>query len=238
MVITVFGDLVQHRGGQISTAKLGEVLGRVGVEKGALRTALSRLARDGWMQTERIGRTSHYRLSQQGLARFVPATKQIYAPARITPVARWAMMLKIDATGRHDVSVCPLDEAEKQGDCLVVGELRGFSEAYRTGLLTDDHRHALTVLAADIDALSKVEISDPLAAAAARLLLIHRWRRIVLRFADIPCELMPANAPLSNPRHAVAQAYWRLSDVGEDWISHDTSGSVGSNLASSRFNPV
>ena len=30
LVITVFGDLVQHRGGQISTARLGQLLGRVG----------------------------------------------------------------------------------------------------------------------------------------------------------------------------------------------------------------
>ena len=47
LVITVFGDCVQHRGGAISTARLGRLLGRIGVEPGALRTALSRLGRDG-----------------------------------------------------------------------------------------------------------------------------------------------------------------------------------------------
>ncbi len=238
MVITVFGDLVQHRGGQVSTAKLGEVLGRVGVEQGALRTALSRLARDGWVQAERIGRTSHYRLSQQGLARFAPATAQIYAPAKVAPVMRWAMVLKLGATGRQEVTVCPLQDVVDQADCLVSGDLRTVSAAYRAMLLEDDHRTALTALAADITALAGVEIAEPLEAAAARVLLIHRWRRIVLRFPEIPWELMPSDAPLANPRHSVAQAYWRLSETGEAWMGRDTTASVASHQANGRFKPV
>ena len=238
MVITVFGDLAQHRGGQISTAKLGEVLGRVGVEQGALRTALSRLARDGWVQAERMGRTSHYRLSQQGLARFAPATVQIYAPAKVDPVKRWAMVLKLEASGRQKVTVCPLQDVVDQADCLVTGELGIVSAAYRALLLEDDHRIVLTALAADIATLAKVEITDPLTAAAARVLLIHRWRRIVLRFPEIPWELMPSDAPLINPRHSVAQAYWRLSEQGEAWMDRDTATSVTGNQANGRFKPV
>ena len=238
MVITVFGDLVQHRGGQISTTKLADVLGRVGVEQGALRTALSRLARDGWVQAERKGRTSHYRLSQQGLARFAPATVQIYGPAIVAPVGRWAMVLKLGVAGRQEVVVCPLDDVVDQGDCLVSGDLRMVSEAYRALLLGEDHRSALAALAADITALAGVDISDPLAAAAARVLLIHRWRRIVLRFPEIPRELMPADAPLANPRHGVAQAYWRLAKTGEAWMGRDTVASGASNQANGRFKPV
>ncbi|MCF6234289.1 MAG: hypothetical protein L3J36_14490 [Rhodobacteraceae bacterium] len=237
MVITVFGDLVQHRGGQVSTAKLGQVLGRVGVEQGALRTALSRLARDGWVQVERIGRTSHYRLSQQGLARFAPATMQIYAPVKLAPVARWAMVLKLGATGRQEVTVCPLDDVVDQGDCLVSGDLCTVSGAYRASLLEDDHRFALAALAADITALAGVKMSEPLESAAARVLLIHRWRRIVLRFPDIPWELMPKDAPLANPRHAVAEAYWRLSEPGEAWMGCDITASAPNNQASGRFKP-
>lgn len=238
MVITVFGDLVQHRGGQISTAKLGEVLGRVGVEQGALRTALSRLARDGWVQAERIGRSSHYRLSQQGLARFAPATAQIYAPANVAPVTRWAMVLKLGVTGRQEVTVCPLSDVVDQADCLVSGDLGTVSAAYRALLLEEDHRLALAALAADITALAGVEISEPLEAAAARVLLIHRWRRIVLRFPDIPWELMPQDAPLINPRHSVAQGYMRLSEPGEAWMGHDTKASVASHQASGRFKAI
>ena len=56
LVVTVFGDAVQHRGGRIATLRLQHLLERVGVEAGALRTALSRLTSDGWVVRDREGR--------------------------------------------------------------------------------------------------------------------------------------------------------------------------------------
>lgn len=224
MVITVFGDLVQHRGGQISTARLGCILGRVGVEQGALRTALSRLARDGWVLSERVGRTSHYRLSAQGLDRFAPATTRIYAPARNDPITRWAIALRITASGRQEATLSPADEGADGADCVVIGALQQVSDAYRASRLSEEHRRALAALARDIEAIGKSAMPSPLDAAAARVLLIHRWRRIVLRFPEIPGELMPPDAPLSDPRRAVAGAYWRLSPATETWLNNDFSG--------------
>ena len=224
MVITVFGDLVQHRGGQISTARLGCVLGRVGVEKGALRTALSRLGRDGWVQSERVGRTSLYRLSAQGLARFAPATTRIYGAPRHAPVTSWAIALRPGVTGRQEARLSPADEVEDGAECLVVGKLQQISQAYRATLLSDEHRDALEALADDLRALSKTATLDPLDGAAARVLLIHRWRRIVLRFPEMPTELMPADAPLGDPRSSVAQAYRRLSPASEAWLGNDFDG--------------
>jgi len=227
MVITVFGDLVQHRGGQISTARLSAILGRVGVEPGALRTALSRLGRDGWVISERIGRTSHYRLSAQGLARFAPATTRIYAPPRREPVRRWAIALRPGASGRQEATLCPADEVDEAGeavDCLVTGDLQQISDAYRASLLSTEHHGALAALATDINALGTPEVPALLDAAAARVLLIHRWRRIVLRFPEIQRELMPSNTPLADPRRAVADAYWRLSAATEAWLDTDFAG--------------
>jgi phenylacetic acid degradation operon negative regulatory protein len=224
MVITVFGDLVQHRGGQISTARLGCVLGRVGVEKGALRTALSRLGRDGWVQSERLGRTSLYRLSAQGLARFAPATTRIYAAPRQAPVTSWAIALRPGVTGRQEATLSPADEVASGAECLVVGALQQISQAYRATLLSDEHRDALEALAGDINALSTPVILDPLDAAAARVLLIHRWRRIVLRFPEIPSDLMPADAPLVDPRGRVGDVYRQLSPATETWLGNDFDG--------------
>lgn len=224
MVITVFGDLVQHRGGQISTARLGCILGRVGVEQGALRTALSRLGRDGWVDSERAGRTSQYRLSAQGLARFAQATARIYAPPRSEPVTRWAIALRPGPSGRQEATLSPADEVADGADCLVAGALLQVSDAYRAALLSEEHTSALVALASDIQALNAAEMPSALEAAAARVLLIHRWRRIVLRFPEIPGALMPPDAPLIDPRRAVAQAYWRLSGATETWLDNDFAG--------------
>ena len=55
LVITIFGDAIQPRGGRVSTARLQEILERMRIEPGALRTALSRLAKEGWVIREREG---------------------------------------------------------------------------------------------------------------------------------------------------------------------------------------
>ena len=223
LVISVFGDLVQHRGGQISTTRLRAVLGRIGVEQNALRTALSRLTGDGWVLRDRVGRASLYRLSPQGAARFAPATTLIYAPPRQTPVARWAAVVTQDGNGAPSVRLCPADEAPGAADALVMGELVQVSPAFRAATLSPDHRAALAALARDIAALASAP-PDPLDAAAARVLLVHRWRRLVLRFPEPAAELMPADSPLHDPRRAVAATYERLSPGAEDWLDSDADG--------------
>ena len=214
LVITAFGDLVQHRGGEISLARLGRLLGRIGVEQGALRTALSRLARDGWVLSTRRGRASFYRLSAQGTDRFGPATSRIYAPPAATGVTLWSLALRLDTPG---ATLRPADAAPLPGDLRLTGRIEHISEAYRAALLSDSYRAALAGLAADLAAMNG-ELADPLDAAAARLLLIHRWRRIVLRYDEIPPDLMPADAPLADPRRAVAAAYRRRAPAAESWL--------------------
>ena len=234
LVITAFGDLVQHRGGRISTARLGLLLGRVGVEPGTLRTALSRLGRDGWVESERKGRTSLYRLSTQGLDRFAPATTRIYGVPRTKPVGRWSFSLSLNTSGEPDIRILPEDESLYPADCRVTGELGDLSDAYRASLLSSAHRAALTALANDLGALD-LDVTSPLDAAAARLLLIHRWRRIVLRFPDSPPELLPEDTPLSNPRLAVAKTYARLIPATETWLGSSVAGQSPMPAADSEF---
>lgn len=217
LVITAFGDLVQYRGGEISLARLGRLLGRIGVEQGALRTALSRLARDGWVVSDRRGRASFYRLSAQGSDRFGPATSRIYAPPAATGITLWSLALRLDAPGGPGITLRPAEAPPAPSDLRLTGSIDHISDAYRAALLGDAHRAALTGLATDLAALDK-QITDPLDAAAARLLLIHRWRRIVLRYDEILPDLMPGEAPLADPRRAVADAYRRLAPAAEHWL--------------------
>ncbi|MBK0325694.1 hypothetical protein I5535_00160 [Rhodobacteraceae bacterium F11138] len=223
LVITIFGDLVQHRGGQVSTTRLRAVLGRVGVEQGALRTALSRLGSDGWVTRERMGRTSQYRLSAQGIARFAPATTRIYAPPRAADVKTWAAIVSLDASGTQTIRICPADEAVGPADCRIEGDLQSVSGRFRQAMLDPGHRSALMALASDLRAL-ETPITRPLDAAAARMLLIHRWRRIVLRYPDLAPELMPDDAPLRDPRASVARCHAGLTPLAEAWLDSEIEG--------------
>lgn len=234
LVITAFGDLVQHRGGRVSTTRLGLLLGRVGVEPGTLRTALSRLSRDGWVESERKGRSSLYRLSDQGLHRFAPATTRIYGAPRTEPVIRWSFALNLNASGEPDIQVLPANDTADSADCRVTGELSDLSDDYRASLFNSAHRSALAALATDLKALEQ-DIADPLDAAAARLLLIHRWRRIVLRFPDFPPELLPEDTPLANPRLAVAKTYADLRLATETWLGSPVAGQSSMPAADPNF---
>lgn len=221
LVITVFGDCVQHRGGRISTTRLQKVLGRIGVESGALRTALSRLGRDGWVESERTGRISHYRLSQSGIDRFTEATGRIYAPPRLDKVERWSLSLGGDPARGFMVGGLVLSPSETAKESNAALELRGsdlqIDSALRETLLSAEHIVSLEALFADLAAIDDAPL-DPLDAVAARVLLIHRWRRIVLRFPEVPAEILPAAFGPIPPRVAVAQAYARLAEPSEAWL--------------------
>lgn len=223
LVITVFGDLVQHRGGVISTARLGAVMSRIGVEPGTLRTALSRLGRDGWVESERAGRTSLYRLSPQGVARFAPATNLIYAGPHDGPVREWSLFVSFDGVSQH-VGLVPAGRVPETADCVVTGSLDQLSPAYRSRFLGEEMRTALVSLAADIEALHTAKLNIPLDAAAARVLLVHRWRRLVLRHPEPVPDLLPQDAPLDNPRAAVAEIYRALSPLAEAWLGAEQDG--------------
>jgi phenylacetic acid degradation operon negative regulatory protein len=221
LVITVFGDCVQHRGGAISTARLGRLLGRIGVEPGALRTALSRLGRDGWVESARKGRLSHYRLSPQGVARFSEATSRIYAAPRNRPVTAWA--LSTEGTTQSAVPLgglwlTPSDIAACAKPAFrIEGQITDLSPELRASLIHPDHANALHRLHADLDKLALIN-ADPLSHAAARILLVHRWRRIVLRFPDLPQNLLPDALAIRDPRSRVAEVYRYLTPAAEDWL--------------------
>lgn len=219
LVITVFGDSAQTRGGQMSTTRLGRLLGRVGVEQGAIRTALSRLARDGWVAGLRNGRTSDYRLTPDGLAQFIRATERIYAAPQAGPFTGWT--LSLDEGGPEGFALgalrlrpagAPLPDAAFR----IEGHLTALTPALRASLIAPAHRAALDRLDADLAALADVAVLPPLDACAARTLLIHRWRRIALRYPDLPAELLPDGA--TPPRAAVARAYARLTPGAEAWL--------------------
>ncbi|MEC7258110.1 MAG: PaaX family transcriptional regulator C-terminal domain-containing protein [Pseudomonadota bacterium] len=225
LVITAFGDLVQHRGGEISTARLKLLMGRIGVEQGTLRTALSRLGQDGWVSSTRQGRLSLYRLTPEGLAKFGPATTRIYAPPRAGAVDRWRLSVVPQPGGSAQIALTPADEAAPESALAVVGTLEQLTPEWRAGLITAPHRAALLALERDLDSLAGAAEPDPLGAAAARMLLIHRWRRIVLRYPEYPPEILPQGTPLPDARARVAQAYARLAAPAEDWL-HSTGGGL------------
>ena len=68
IVITVFGDAIVPRGGSVWLGTLLEFFKTLDIDSGVVRTAMSRLAADGWLEREKVGRNSFYRLVEEGAA--------------------------------------------------------------------------------------------------------------------------------------------------------------------------
>lgn len=93
LIITIFGDAIATRGGSISLASLIALARPFGLTERLVRTSVARLAKDGWLQSERRGRLSFYRLARHGRARFAEATRRIYAENPRDWNGRWTFVL-------------------------------------------------------------------------------------------------------------------------------------------------
>src|SRR5215471_17359232 len=103
IVITVFGDAIVPRGGSVWLGTLLEFFKSIDIDGGVVRTAMSRLAADGWLERSKVGRNSFYRLVENGRETFDIATKHIYDPPPSDWTGRFELLLIGDA-GDRDAS--------------------------------------------------------------------------------------------------------------------------------------
>lgn len=245
LVVTVFGDAIVPRGGRAGLGLLQDVLGRLRIESGAIRTAMSRLARDGWVTRERDGRNAYYRLAEQGRGAVDQATRKIYASGPPPWDGAWTIVL-LSPSGASDgrSSAMPLlAEAGfvAVGDCAWIrpdGEqaavpalpLEAFvmsgqaAPVASTGWMWDladlaqDYRGLIDDLSPLARALGSGARPDPLSALAGRILVNHLWRRVVLRDPELPSALLPTDWPGDRARAMVRSIYAALTPPSETWL--------------------
>ncbi len=78
MLFTLFGDYVRHYGGTVWVGSLIVLMGELGFTAAAVRAAVSRMARQGWLTPIRAGRASYYALSPRGQDRIEEAARRIF----------------------------------------------------------------------------------------------------------------------------------------------------------------
>jgi phenylacetic acid degradation operon negative regulatory protein len=83
LIITIYGDAIAHRGGNAWLGNVIALAALAGVQERAVRTAVFRLAQEGWLASQQIGRRSYYRLTDDGRRRFDAVHQRLYhAPLR------------------------------------------------------------------------------------------------------------------------------------------------------------
>lgn len=245
LVITIFGDAVAHRGGRVALRLLQEMMGRLRIEPGALRTAMSRLASEGWVIREREGRNSFYRLADGGRHAFDLATRRIYAAGPPVWNGAWTVAIAPPNSGgdmlanatdfgfvriNGGVYLRPDTEgADPVGDAFdgalivhgsSVEHPEAFHELWPSREIARAYRELIEFLKPLAATLAGEVTLSGLDAMATRLLLIHCWRRIVLRDPGLPPELLPVDWPGEDARAIVGDIYAALREGSEGWLDH------------------
>ena len=82
LIVTFFGDVVSVQPARAWLGSLISVMGNLELSEHLVRTACNRLAREGWLQSLRLGRRSYYHFSDYGARQYRRAAYRIYAPRK------------------------------------------------------------------------------------------------------------------------------------------------------------
>jgi phenylacetic acid degradation operon negative regulatory protein len=251
LIVTLFGDAIVPRGGHLALASLLEVMRAFRVSETLVRTALSRLVAEGLFERRKIGRNTFYSLSASGRQAFAEAAKKIYGPPREEWDGRFDLvLLEGSAAERADA------RANWQGrgygvltpDLMLglAGRQRGaalhlFAEAtepqtaralvaraWSLGDLAVRYQHFNGIFARARDALAAKGAPDDLACLVVRILLIHEYRRIILRDPLLPAPLLPSDWPGRRAHDLAAAIYAAVADSADGWLSGHAADERGS----------
>ena len=230
---TIFGDMAREPGSELSGSVLGVLTEAVGIRPQAMRVALHRLRKDGWIVARKKGRTSHYRLTDAALTETIAASARIYA-AEIAVPSQWHLIVAQPARDALTLSgeYLKITESTYLGlgprppDCSGVLALdvarADIPDWVLRGALSDEldamYRRFAEALSAVEDALQDAPDMTVLQRVTLRLLILHHWRRVVLRSAPIVDALGGAEGIGGACRARSAKIFDRLPAVSADRI--------------------
>ena len=239
-IVTIYGDVVEPRGGVVWTGNLIETCAAVGISETLVRTAVSRLVAAGQLAGEREGRRSFYRLAAPARTEFAAAARLLFGPAE---TADWHF---VQLTGdAPDEAMQQLERAghARLGARLAVGArampaLKQPAVVFRAevvsgagdlGAFAADHwnlaQHA-EAYRGFIDRFRR--LADLLAGGArlsaaeslvARLVLVHQFRLVVLRDPRLPQAALPMDWPGEAARSLFTDLYLRLSPEADQHVA-------------------
>lgn len=92
MLFTLYGDYAYPHGVDLWLGSLVAIGARLGISEVAVRSAVARLARDGWIAARRTRNRSFYALTAAGRSLIEEGTQRIYRPRRNGSSGSWCML--------------------------------------------------------------------------------------------------------------------------------------------------
>jgi len=252
IIITVFGDAIVPRGGSVWLGTLLNFFENLDIDASVVRTAMSRLTADGWFERRKLGRNSFYRPVKKGRQTFDIATRHIYDPPPSDWTGRFELLLignGVDRDAAREAlknagfgsplpgvwvapSGVPVPEeaasairlevsAEDKNGRRLLSEswpLDRTAAAYAKFIKTFE---PLRAWSGRREALNEAD------AFTARILLIHHYRRVVLRDPLLPAALLPKDWPGRAARAICGEIYRRLLLKSEQWLDDHGTNETG-----------
>lgn len=260
LISTIFGDSVLHRGGNISLASLIQLLELFGFNDRAVRTSVFRLVKNDWLCSDKIGRTSFYRITDSSRSTYLQAEQRIYNDQMKEWDHYWDLILmssldtenkallkkELEWLGFANISTnlmaypgCNRIELQRllvdlnMSEQVVVFKaetLQLFNNSVdtigrmlRTNWPIDELRQRYLQF---LDIFREIgvllmqenEQLEPVQAFQIRTLLIHYYRRILLKDPALPLELLPADWPAINARTLSMNIYKKVFEPADEYF--------------------
>lgn len=254
LIVSFFGDAIAPRGGAVWSGSLIAFMALLGIDGNAVRVALHRLAREDWLESRRRGRRAYYRLTASGTAIFAAATHRIYDPpstadeasvelAILTdPEARAGPRQRLQAAGwgtlASNILIRPLPDrrqARPPADGLISLTARPDPAMLRQLAALSWPLDELDTRFRDFEATFRPALAaleadpavTPEQAITLRVLLVHEYRRIVLKAPDLPSPFLSEDWPGRSARALAAAIYHRILPAAEAWLDAEATTEAG-----------
>ena len=249
MIVTIFGDAVLPYGEFVRLTSLLEITSTIGIDDGAVRVAVHRLEKEGWLKKRKVGRNVLYALSSAGEEQSRAARKLIYGFDDPPVSTGLQMLIMAEGPGRAAVRENLLENGWglitanivlTSGSKTQLSALNGLSEndnhylvplganyqdvqrlcsrAWSLDRINDEYANFVGLygpVAEDVRSGSTYVQSDAL---VLRILMIHDYRRLILKDPLLASGYLPKNWQGTHTRDIVSGTYSALKQQTKDWI--------------------
>ena len=267
LLVTVWGDTIRPRGGEIGAVPLIRLMAPLGVSPRAVRAALSRMTRRGWLRRRRTGRRAFYALTSAGALRLEEGVRRVYRTAAEPWDGRWRLFTYVVPEERRAVrdrlrrelvwlGLGPLSRSTWATTRDLTAVLREMSaargldgaaalfEARHLGPADDRalvrrcwdlaaigarYRHFIAAMGPRAAMLRRRlrggTISDA-ACFAAKIHLVHEYRKFLFVDPGLPDELLPPQRPDREAAALFRRTYAMLAPRADRFVEQAMAGAA------------
>lgn len=216
-IATILGDLDGDGNSEVPGPILSAITETIGIRPEAMRVALHRLRKDGWISVRKVGRTSLYKLSKDRRAEAQKASDRIFARTVIAPDKVYIVMESEESESKASDSnlalsvyagvQISLNRPAPDGSKLILeADTDELPLWMRNRFIQESWKQECVALLELVQSVSMSRMSllklPEIQQVTMRMLLVHNWRRLVLRLPEQAEPIQPKTWIGQECRHA------------------------------------